>query len=456
MNKKLNKIIIALVAIVVVLIVLRKTGLLGESDGVKVTVETASNRTIIETVNASGKVYPEIEVKVSPDISGEIIELNVQEGDSVRKGQVLARIYADIYTSQRDQASAMVNQQLAGVQNMEAQLTGLDAARAQAKATYDRQKLLLDQKVISRSEFETAESAYLSSQANYNAAIQNIRSSQASVESARAGLERADKDLARTTLTAPMDGVVSLLAVKKGERVVGTAQMAGTEMMRIADMNAIEIQVDVSENDIPKVNIGDTAIVEVDAYNNRKFKGYVTQIKSNISTATATSLTADVTNYKVHIRMEKSSYSDLIDPARPGKFPFRPGMSASAAIQTNRTDGVLAVPINAVTTRQKGTGNIIKEAEVPPAGTTQETTPKPAGNDNDLEEVVFVVDAVTKKVHKKVVKTGVQDINYIQIVGGLEGTESVVTAPYSTLRVTLLDGMAVKVVTKEELFEKKN
>ncbi|MGV3765493.1 MAG: efflux RND transporter periplasmic adaptor subunit [Chitinophagaceae bacterium] len=451
MNKKLRWIIIIIVALIVLLIVLKKAGVLGKDEGTKVSAEKAAPRTIIESVNASGKVYPEIEVKVSPDISGEITELTVQEGDSVRKGQVLARIYADIYTTQRDQAAANVTQQLASVQNAKAQLAGQKAAMEQAKAAYDRQKTLLDQKVISRSEFETAQSAYLSAEATYNAALQGIRSSEASVLNAQAQLSGADKNLGRTTIVAPMDGVVSLLAVKKGERVVGTAQMAGTEMMRIADMNTIEVQVDVSENDIPKVHLGDSAIVEVDAYTNRKFKGIVTQIASSTTTATSTASTNEVTNYKVHVRLLPETYKDLMDPSRPKSFPFRPGMSASADIQTKRIDNVLSVPINAVTTREKGSDK--------PSEKKKEENSEEQGNadmvvSDDPDEVVFVRQA-DNTVKKIVVKTGIQDINYIQVTSGLKGGEEVITGPYSTVSKTLRDGMKVNVVPKDKLFEVK-
>lgn len=452
MNKKLRWIIIIIVALIVLLIVLKKAGVLGKDEGTKVSAEKAAPRTIIESVNASGKVYPEIEVKVSPDISGEITELTVQEGDSVRKGQVLARIYADIYTTQRDQAAANVTQQLASVQNAKAQLAGQKAAMEQAKAAYDRQKTLLDQKVISRSEFETAQSAYLSAEATYNAALQGIRSSEASVQNAQAQLSGADKNLGRTTIVAPMDGVVSLLAVKKGERVVGTAQMAGTEMMRIADMNTIEVQVDVSENDIPKVHLGDSAIVEVDAYTNRKFKGIVTQIASSTTSATATAATNEVTNYKVHVRLLPESYKDLIDPSRPKSFPFRPGMSASADIQTKRIDNVLSVPINAVTTREKGSDKPSEKKKEEEGSEEQGNAGAPVSDDPD--EVVFVRQA-DNTVKKIVVKTGIQDINYIQVTSGLKGGEEVITGPYSTVSKTLRDGMKVNVVPKDKLFEVK-
>lgn len=452
MNKKLLWIIISLVVIVVVLVILKKSGALGKEEGVKVATEKVTKRTIIETVNASGKIYPEVEVKVSPDISGEIVDLTVLEGDSVKRGQILARIYADIYSSQRDQASAIVNQQQASVENNKAQLESLKSGLDLAQKTFDRQKQLLDEKVISRAEFEQAENSLQTARANYNAALQGIRSGQAQVQGARASLERANKDLSRTSVLAPMDGVVSLLSVKKGERVVGSSMMAGTEMMRIADMSKIEVRVDVGENDIPKVHLGDSAVVQVDAYSNRKFKGIVTQIASSSVTAGAQAAASsnDVTNYKVYIRLLPESYKDLIDPTRPKNFPFRPGMTASADIQTKRKADVLAVPINAVTTREKGTDNIAKvEEKKAEEGLQQE---EKTGLSSDLDEVVFVMqpDGSVKKVK---VKTDIQDINYIEVLDGLQENQQVVVAPYNLISKTLKDGTKVQVVEKDKLFE---
>ena len=275
MSKKLKWIIGILIIIIVVLVVLSKTGVIGKDDGIKVTAEKAAVRNITEIVTASGKVFPEVEVKVSPDISGEIVELDVAEGDTVRKGQVLAKIYADIYASQRDEASAVVAQSQAQVSNSQAQIGAVKATLDQTEAAYNRQKTLLDQKVISQAEFETAQQAYQSAKANYLAAQSGIKANQANVQNAMAGLTRASKDVGRTTILAPMDGVVSLLSVKKGERVAGNSFNVGTEMMRIADLSSIEVQVDVGENDIPKVKLGDTANVTIDAFNNRKFKGVV-------------------------------------------------------------------------------------------------------------------------------------------------------------------------------------
>jgi HlyD family secretion protein len=457
MNKKIIWIIITLVIIVIALVALKKAGKFGKDEGVNVSAEKAARRTIIETVNASGKVYPEIEVKVSPDISGEITELTVDEGDSVTKGQVLARIYADIYTTQRDQAAAMVNQQQAAVSNSSAQLESLKAAVDQAKRTYDRQKQLLNDKVISKAEFEQTESTYLSAQANYNAAVQGIRGNQAGVLSARANLLKANKDLSRTAVLAPMDGVVSLLNVKKGERVVGNSMMAGTEMMRVADLSIIEVIVDVGENDIPKVHLGDSAIVEVDAYNNRKFKGNVTKIaSSNAAVSQPSANTNDVTNFKVHIRLLHDSYNDLFDPSKPKSFPFRPGMSASADIQTKRHENVLSVPINAVTTREKGTDKAVEKQQTTQQQQQQNSnldeSDQPKTTSLDLEEVVFIIQP-DGKVKKVKVRTDIQDINHIEILSGIKEGDQIITGPYSLVSKSLSDGTKVKIVEKDKLFE---
>ncbi|MDH7463752.1 efflux RND transporter periplasmic adaptor subunit [Chitinophagaceae bacterium 26-R-25] len=467
MNKKLLWIIISVVLLVVLLVVLQKAGAFGKDEGVKVTAEKAVKRTIIETVNAPGKVYPEIEVKISPDISGEIIELTVAEGDSVSKGEVLAKIYPDIYVTQRDQAAAVVNQQRATVSNSQEQLNGLKASMDQTQKAYDRQKQLLGEKVISQSEFEQAESAYLSAKASYNAAVQGIKSNQAATISAQANLDKAAKDLSRTTILSPMSGIVSLMSVKKGERVVGSSMMAGTEMMRIADMSKIEVRVDVSENDIPKVKLGDSALVEVDAYNNRKFKGIVTQIaSSNTTAATASSTTTtsnDVTNYKVYIRLLPDSYKDLV--GKGGSSPFRPGMSASADIQTKRNENVLSVPINAVTTREKGSDNAIdksKNSVDANNNNNNNNTRNAVGspeedkktNAEELEEVVYILQA-DKTVKKAVVKTDIQDVSYIQIVSGIKEGDEVISGPYSLISKTLKQGTKVQVVDKDKLFDQK-
>jgi HlyD family secretion protein len=457
-KKKLLYWIIGGVVAIIVLLVIAKGS--GKDDGTKVAIDKAAKKDIIEVVSASGKIFPEIEVKVSSDVSGEITDLTVEEGDSVKKGQVVARIYADIYGSMRDRAAASVSQQQAELANSSAALNAFKARLEQAKAAYDRNNELLRQKVISRSEFETAEATYKAALSDYNAAQQRINSSRFGVASAQANLTEANKNLGRTTIVAPMSGTVSLLSVKKGERVVGTAQMTGTEMLRIADMNTMEVQVDVGENDIPKVKYGDSAIIEVDAYNNRKFKGVVTQIASSskgaATASAATSSAEQVTNYVVHIRIIPESYKDLIDPENKRRFPFRPGMSANVDIQTRTEKQVLAIPINAVTTRNPA--DTAKQGDKAKKDAAKPATPAPAAADNagnekkDFTEVVFILqkDNTVKMVE---VTTGIQDDNNIRVVSGLKEGDEVVSGPYTAVSRTLENGKKVKVVPKSQLFE---
>ncbi|MBM3921770.1 MAG: efflux RND transporter periplasmic adaptor subunit [Sphingomonadales bacterium] len=448
MNKKLKWTLIIVFGFLVLVGIGRSCS--GGSNEEKVVAEPAVKRTIIETVNASGKIYPEVEVKISPDISGEITELNVEEGDSVRKGQVLARIYADIYALQRDEAASRVNQTSANVENSKAAQDALRATLRQAQFTYDRNKKLFDEKVISRAELEQYETALRSAQANLNAAEQSIRGLQASVQGTQVSLNRANKDLSRATLVAPMDGVVSSLKVKKGERVAGNSFNVGTEMMTVADMAVLEVRVDVGENDIVKISIGDSADVEVDAYNNRKFKGVVTKIASSTKNSAVMAAGNDVTNYEVRIRLDKSSYQDLAKLP----FPFRPGMNATADIRTKVVQNVLAVPTTAVNARVKGSDMSVadkkKEASEKTGG--EEATVASTSSD-ELEEVVFVLQK-DGTVKKAIVRSGVQDINYIEILSGLNEGDEVITAPYSAISKTLKEGSKVKKVAKEELYEK--
>jgi HlyD family secretion protein len=450
MNKKLKWTLIIAGIILVLFVIGSMMG--GGKKMEKVTVEKAGRRTIIETVNADGKVYPELEVKISPDISGQITELNVEEGDSVRKGMVLARIYADIYALQRDEAASRVNQSAASVEDSKAALDALKASLDQAKLVYDRNKSLFDQKVISKAELEQYETTLKTAQANYNSALQGIRSLEANVQATQTGLSKANKDLSRTTIVAPMDGVISSLKVKKGESVAGSTFNVGTEMMTVADVSVWEVRVDVGENDIVKVNINDSADVEIDAYNNRKFKGVVTKIASSVGSGSSlTAATNEVTNYEVRIRLDSTSFRDL---ARK-KFPFRPGMSARADIKTKRVNNVLAVPIVAVNARVRGSDKSMadrKEEESKKKGEEEENTTD-ISLDDELEEVVFVMQN-DGTVRKTVVKSGVQDINYIEILKGLKEGEQVITGPYNAISKTLKDGDKVNVVPKEKLFEK--
>jgi len=449
MNKKLKWTLITLAILLVAFVIGKKMTAGPQTE--KVAIEKATKRTIVESVNASGKIYPEIEVKISPDIAGQITELFVEEGDSVKKGKVLAHIYADIYALQRDEAASRVNQSVATVDNSKASLEALKASLDLAKQSLARNRTLYEQKVISKSELEQFEASVRTAEANYLAAQSNIKGLQANVQSTQTGLSKANKDLSRATIIAPMDGVISSLKVKKGESVAGSGFNVGTEMMTVADMSVLEVRVDVGENDIVKISIGDSADVEVDAYNNRKFKGIVTKIASSTKTSAASLTSNDVTNYEVRIRLDPSSYSDL-----KGKtFPFRPGMNASADIKTRRVDNVLAVPIAAVNARVKGSDKSM-------ADKTKEDKEKKGEEENDmvatnqsdeLEEVVFILQA-DGTVKKAVVKSGIQDINYIEILGGLKAGDEVVIGPYNAISKTLKDGAKVNVVPKDKLFEK--
>jgi HlyD family secretion protein len=456
MNKKAIWISVMLLIVIIALVTLKKTGVIGADETIRVAAEKVARRTIIETVSASGKVYPEDERKVSSDVSGEVVEMYVEEGDSVRKGQVLAKVFADVLTSARDRAASIVNQQEAQVNNSSASIAAFEARFSQAKQSYDRQKKLLEEKVISRAEFEQSETQYLAAQADLKAAREAVKSTKAGAQSARASLTEADKNLSRTAIISPMDGIVSLLAVKKGERVAGNSFSLGTEILRVADMSKIEVRVDVGENDIPKVKIGDSAIVEVDAYNERRFKGVVTKISSSSTSAQAMQVAgaAEVTNYKVYIRLDPSSYADLVSGNGSKRLPFRPGMSASADIMTRKSEQVLSVPILAITTRDKN-----EAAE----GVNQEARDKQKAKGDetaeiqgleDLEEVVFVVEA-GGKVKKIPVRTGIQDNDYIEILSGVSEGMQVVSAPYNTISKTLKEGTQVEVVSKEEIYKTK-
>ena len=442
-RKKRTRWIVAGLVLLLVLafIVVKRSG----NNDTKVAVEKAALHTITETVTASGKIYPETEVKIAPEVSGEITLLNVAEGDSVNKGAVLVKINPNIYNSMVNQAEASVEQSRASANNTREMMAQAQSQYDLALATYNRNKKLYEQKVISQLEYEQGEASLKSAKATLDAATATTSGGKYGIQGAQAGLTQAQENLLKTTIIAPVSGIISQLNVKKGERVVGTAQMAGTEMLTIADMSRIEVRVDVSETDISKVKIGDTTIIEADAYRNRKFKGIVSKVavsSSNTSATTTGTSTDQVTNYPVHILILPSSYADLVANLPKGKFPFKPGMSASVEIQTNRQDNILSVPVNAVTTRDWP--DSVKNKMV---GTT--------ASDN-IRQVVFVYDDKTKMVAIRDVKTGLQDNKYIQVTDGIKQDEQVVTAPYGAIARTLTDKMKVQVVDKDKLFEAKD
>ena len=447
---KNNRLLFILLGLLVVLIggyaVAKKQGWVGKPTGTEVTAAKAGPATIVEKVSASGKVQPETEVKISADVSGEITELYVHEGDSVKKGQLLLRIRPDNYEAMVSQQTAVVGTQRANVGQAEAQLQQQTANARQTELTYRRQASLYKQKVISQADYEAAQAAYNASQEQLRAIRAQIQAAQSSVRSAQAGLTEAQKNLNKTTIYAPVSGTISKLNVKKGERVLGTVQMAGTEIMRIANLNNMEVRVSVNENDIIRVQLGDSAEVEVDSYTtqNEKFKGTVTAIANTAKDA----LSAEaVTEFEVRVRLLPESYRHLIKTGPGGRttVPFRPGMTASVDIIAERKAGVLSVPLAAVTTRSDST-NVKAEAQSgirigPNRGTATKAESAPAKP--KIEEVVFVIK--DGKTVLTPVKTGISDFQNIEIKSGLAAGTEVVSGPFRAVSKTLKNGEHVVV-----------
>ncbi len=442
--------IIILIILIIFLAIARRSGWIGKSDLTKVSTEKVERRSIIETVAANGKIQPETSVKVTPDISGEITELFVKEGDQVKQGDILAKVDPEIYRSNLDQAMASLNTQKANEANARARLSQVQASYANAKSNFDRNDKLYKQQTISAADYDAAKSTFESAKAEVEAAEQTIKAASYTVKSAEAMLSEARENFTKTTIYAPVDGTISSLNVEKGERVSGTSQFSpGTEIMTIANLAGMEVNVSVNENDIVRVSLGDTSLIEVDAYLNRKFKGIVTEIATSANVA-GTSVD-QVTNFDVKIRILRESYLDLLRPENPNYSPLRPGMSATVDIQTTRAKDILTIPIQAVTTR-------IDSAELKAKKDTQrkkevmgqEDTEKQKKETQEVREYVFIY--TDGKVTMKKVKTGIQDNTYIEIKEGLSTNDEVVTAPYRAISKTLKDGTKVKKVDKKELF----
>ena len=449
---KSNRLIIILVVLLLLLITFfmvgKSKGWFGKGDILEVAVDKAVKRSVIETVTASGKINPHTEVKLSSEVSGEVITLNVHEGDSVKKGQLLAVINPSIYEQMVTQASATVNQMKASFSSAKANLIQAKVSEDQAKRNVDRSKILYDQKVISDADFEASKLSFDQADANYQTIQEQANAASFSVKSAEAQLNQAEDNLKKTTIFAPMSGIVSLVNVKLGERVVGTAQMAGTELIRIADLNYMQAEVDVNENDVLRIALGDTASIEVDAYVKKKFQGVVTEISySSTSAVQAVISTSQATNFTVKIKLLKESYADLIKPAIGKLYPFRPGMSSTVDIKTQSHNNVITVPIQSVTTREE---KDLKQKDADYAKSTKAQKSNEADK-KDLKEIVFMV--VAGKVKATEVKTGIQDANYIEIVSGVAEGETVVKAPFKLISKTLKDGDAVKVVDEKDLFK---
>lgn len=433
---------IAAVVLIVVLAVGKKQGWFGNEGYLKVATQKGTEREIVEIITANGKIQPETEVAISPDVSGEIVELVVKEGDEVVRGQYLLKIKPEAYQMARNRAEASLNNSRARLKQSESQLE-------QASLDYKRNSRLYEEQAISEAEFEQ-------SQTGYNTALAEKEAAEFSVQSAQASLDEANESLLKTSIYAPMPGTISRLAVELGERVVGTSMMAGTEMLRIADLNRMEVEVEVNENDIVRVSNFDTALIEVDAYPDTRFKGVVSEIPVSANTTGVT--TDQVTNFNVKILLLPESYADKISENNP--YPLRPGMSATADIQTDRKTGIYSVPIQAVTTRMDSTGTELQHqseeqqtGQVSSDGTVSSSTETIPSKPSSDEPIVVVFTVSEGKAWMKPVKTGIQDNSYIEITEGLDPEDEVVIAPYSAISRQLKNDMNVEVVTEEDLFK---
>jgi HlyD family secretion protein len=426
MSKKTLYIILGVVfVLIIVLIGGKKAGLFGKTGNFKpVETEQLAKIDIVETVSATGKIQPEVEVKISSEVSGEIIELPFKEGQQVKKGDLLVKINPDLIES-------ALNRSQATYQNIKANLAQAEASLKQAKADYDRNKTLFEKGVISKATWDQSVAAYETAEAAKESAYYSVQSAAATVNEAR-------DNLGRTTIYAPMSGTISQLNVELGERVVGTQQMAGTEILRVANLNNMEVEVDVNENDIVKVAINDSAIVEVDAYLKKEFKGIVTEI-ANSADATLTS--DQVTNFKVKVRILEESYQNLLEGKPENYSPFRPGMTATVDVITNKRENAIGVPISAIVIKTANDTIARKPGEFKPNKMEADA------NDEKLE-CVFVKEGTKAKL--KVIQTGIQDDTNIEIISGLTGDEEVITGPYNTVTKSLKNGDAVEVKSKDK------
>jgi len=424
-----RKTLIIIVSIVVLLLIVliggKKAGLFGKQGNFKeVEIEKVSLANIVEKVSATGKIQPEVEVKISSEVSGEIIELPFKEGHQVKKGDLLVRVNPDLIQS-------AVSRSQASYQNVKAGLEQAEASLREAKLNYDRNKQLFEKGIISKADWDKAVSTYEIAQASKQSAYYNVQSAGATVNEALDNLNR-------TTIYAPMSGTISKLDVELGERVVGTQQMAGTEILRVANLNNMEVEIDVNENDIVKVRIGDSTIVEVDAYLKKEFRGVVTEIANSAGEA----LTADqVTNFKVKVRILEESYADLMKDKPENYSPFRPGMTATVDILTNQRKNAVAVPISAIVIKTDTTSvnsTHKKSVDAKPSDSSNQ----PKVDEDQKFECVFVVNNGEAKL--RVVKTGIQDDSKIEILSGLKEGDQIITGPYNVVSKTLKSGDKVE------------
>jgi HlyD family secretion protein len=450
-TKKSNKTVYLLIGITVIIIIFlavgKSAGWIGKPKEIEVEFAKSKRATIIEKVSASGTVQPVTEVKIAPEVSGEIIDLLIEEGDSVTKGKPLVKIRPDTWQSQLERAQASLSQQRANLEQSRASLSRTEATLTRAEAEFKRQEKLWNEKVISESDWQLAQQNYAVAKNDKAAAEQAVEASKFIIRSTEASLSEAQENFRKTSVNAPMNGIVSKLIVKKGERVVGTATMAGTEMLRIADLNKMEVRVNVNENDIVRVHLGDTAVIDVDAYSNvnKEFKGVVTLIAN---TAKDKASADAITEFEVRILILRSSYDDLI--RQGNKFPFRPGMTASVEIHTETKTKTLSVPLAAVTTRNpddKGNAGEGDKKGPPDKQPNQNTENKPEKKKED-KIVVFVNEKGTAKMRE--VKTGISDYDNIEIVSGIKDNEEVITGPFLVVSKRLKDGDKVRQAEKKE------
>ena len=447
-RKKLFRyLLIATIALIILAVVGKRAGWFGAGMVYDVTTEKVTKRTIVEMITANGKIQPETEVKISSDVSGEIVELNIKEGDEVKKGDLLLKIKPDTYISTLERMEASLNSSKANLANSKARLAQTEAQLTQTELTYNRSKKLFDQGAISQADYDNALAAYNMGKADVEAAKQTVIGADFTVKSSEAALKEANENLVKTSVYAPMNGTISKLNVELGERVVGTMQFTGTELLRIADLNLMEVKVDVNENDIVHVSMYDTSTIEIDAYPDHKFKGLVTLIANSSNSSGTAALTTDqVTSFEVRIRILQDSYKMLIPEDNPKFYPFRPGMSATVDILTEIESNVLSVPIQAITTRIDSTKGKMNHNQVN-KNKSEENEVKAV---DDFEEFAFKYENGIVSMVK--VKTGIQDNNYIQILTGLNENDEVVSAPYSVISKKLKDKDKVKKVQEDALF----
>lgn len=449
-NKMIYWLIGAVVVLILVLVIGKQAGVIGKPKEMEVDLAKAKRVTIVEKVSASGTVQPVIEVKIAPEVSGEIIELRVEEGDAVKQNETLVKIRPDTWQSQLDRAEAGLSQQRASLEQTEANLARAKATFVRAEQEYKRQEKLKTENVISEADWQLAQQNYAVAKSDVASAEQSVEAAKHIIRSTDASLREARENFRKTSVVAPMDGVISKLIVRNGERVVGTATMTGTEMLRIADLSKMEVRVNVNENDIVRVSVGDTAIIDVDAYSNtnKEFKGLVTLIANTAKDKTSADA---ITEFEVRILILASSYDDLVKAGN--KYPFRPGMTASVDIITTQKDNVLSVPLASVTTRApEGKSDAPKDG--PPSQNASQTAgnnnPKPAKKEDKV--VIFVNENGVAKMIE--VKTGISDYDNIEILEGISDSTEVITGPFLVVSKRLKDGEKVRATEKKE--EKKD